>query len=844
MRKLLLLVFVFLSHQINAQIPKDLQGYWQFKVDKPGDWNGFEIGEDYIESFYQIYKVRSVEKIDGKILLALDAPNNIVYEFLENAGPQRNVKISTRKDTILCTQFDRDPDIDYIKIEESSLTRNNWLNSKDLKQKLVFDSNSLQIGSDIWNIRWFGKYKLNNEYRTLVEHNGIKRLLYLSPNKNSLKMVYDMKPHFYSKEGPFPAVYDFIGNYYDSKSNDWKYGFFEEFALIEGQTAFYNTVEKRADGFKVTFFDKKKYKPIHIKVIDKKIIIDKVTYTKVDKFLPSYSGKDTSSFYDSKFSKLDTAIISGYIRNNNSTDPFSVGVNNWLNGEAENFYGDVDEYGFFTVKVPLYNTSQVFIDWRRSNITDVLTPGEKYFLYKDLSTGETIFQGKNARFHNELVKYKNYTSGNNIYPKTTQAWQAKNNYERSLKDTSYLYLKLAQLDSLRKINLDFLNQNNLSNRSKYFINKETDYTIARDLMQKKFQLNYQTKEKFSEKYMNTVKNNFFDHNVVPISLIRDNQIFLRDYLDYQSRFLDIGNDVLYHDEIVVKLINNGDIEANAELKKYAALNLRKILKTISDQDSIEFSNFIKQDSSIVKRYSSLVAESSELIDNAISQEFQVVRHIEAYENIAPEVVKNLFLSENILSLFKNRPIPLSDKNLKDLTKSISNQFLKSQIVLENEKLKKIASGELKYADNLKNTDHLKEAKDADKIIAEILAPHKGKVVYMDFWGTWCGPCVAEMEYAPAAKMAVADKDVVFIYMANSTPKAAWENFIKAKNLEGANVIHYNLPSEQQSMVERRLEINGFPTYMIFDREGGLVNNQAPRPSNLNALVKEIEKLLE
>src|SRR5690606_22373040 len=328
-----------------------------------------------------------------------------------------------------------------------------------------------------------------------------------------------------------------------------------------------------------TFFDKKKYKPIHIKVIDKKIIIDKVTYTKVDKFLPSYSGKDTSSFYDSKFSKLDTAIISGYIRNNNSTDPFSVGVNNWLNGEAENFYGDVDEYGFFTVKVPLYNTSQVFIDWRRSNITDVLTPGEKYFLYKDLSTGETIFQGKNARFHNELVKYEDYTSRYNIYPKTSEAWQARKNHERTLKDTLFLNLKLAQLDSLRKINLDFLNQANLSNRTKYFINKETDYTIASDLMQKKFQLNYQTKEKFSEKYMNIIKENFFDHNVVPISLIRDNQIFLRDYLDYQSRFLDMGNDVLYHDEIVVKLINNGDIEADAELKKYAALNLRKILNT-------------------------------------------------------------------------------------------------------------------------------------------------------------------------------------------------------------------------------------------------------------------------
>jgi hypothetical protein len=83
-----------------------------------------------------------------------------------------------------------------------------------------------------------------------------------------------------------------------------------------------------------------------------------------------------------------------------------------------------------------------------------------------------------------------------------------------------------------------------------------------------------------------------------------------------------------------------------------------------------------------------------------------------------------------------------------------------------------------------------------------------------------------------------------IYMANGTPKAAWENFIKAKNLEGANVIHYNLPSGQQSMVERRLGVKSFPTYFLFNRKGEMVNDKAPRPSMLDTLVREVDKLLE
>lgn len=59
---------------------------------------------------------------------------------------------------------------------------------------------------------------------------------------------------------------------------------------------------------------------------------------------------------------------------------------------------------------------------------------------------------------------------------------------------------------------------------------------------------------------------------------------------------------------------------------------------------------------------------------------------------------------------------------------------------------------------------------------------------MDFGGTWCGACVAEMEHAPAAKKAMEDNSVMFIYMTNRTVKSAVENFLKAKNLEGEKYI--------------------------------------------------------
>lgn len=626
---------------------------------------------------------------------------------------------------------------------------------------------------------------------------------------------------------------EYIGNWYNPRTNEWNYGIFEKFAIINGKQFFYEKLIASKKGLNLIFQDKK-IKPLVLKGDSSQLLIGKINYKKVDKFLPEYTGVDTTSFYSSKFQKVDTAYISGYLRNNKSNNPFTVGVTNWLTGEQESFYGDIDEYGFFTIKVPLYNTSQASIDWGRASLIDVLTPGEKYFLFKDLAKGETVFRGDNERLHNELVKYANYTSKNNINPNTREALQAKNKHERSLKDTSFLNLKLAQLDSLRKIDVDYMNKSNLSSRSEYFINKQTKYKTASSLMQKKFQLDYQSQEKFSDEYMKILKQHFFDKNVKPISLVSANYSFLRDYLNYYStqRFPQLG-------EVLIKMDEFGEVKLTDSIKMYAVA----LSKMINSTGNIDLVSLEKIYPSINKRFQDIVNENKALIEPYVYLQAMIINPLGDYNKIVDSSVAELFHTRNIFQEFKARPNPIHPKFFEQLIASYTNSYLKNVVIAEHERLKKVAAGKLKYAENLKNTDHLKEAKDTDKIIAEILTPHKGKVVYMDFWGTWCAPCVAEMAYAESTKMALKDKEVVFIYMANNTSEEAWENFIKLKNLEGENVFHYNLPPEQESMIERRLGVNGFPTYMLFDKEGKLVNNQAPRPSELELLMHEIDKLL-
>lgn len=60
--------------------------------------------------------------------------------------------------------------------------------------------------------------------------------------------------------------------------------------------------------------------------------------------------------------------------------------------------------------------------------------------------------------------------------------------------------------------------------------------------------------------------------------------------------------------------------------------------------------------------------------------------------------------------------------------------------------------------------------------------HKGKVIYVDFWSSWCVPCREEM--VPSAKLRelYKGKDVAFVYLAYKDTKSSWKKAAKQEGL--------------------------------------------------------------
>ena len=138
-----------------------------------------------------------------------------------------------------------------------------------------------------------------------------------------------------------------------------------------------------------------------------------------------------------------------------------------------------------------------------------------------------------------------------------------------------------------------------------------------------------------------------------------------------------------------------------------------------------------------------------------------------------------------------------------------------------------------------NITDLNETKNASKSLDDILKKYKGKVIYLDFWASWCGPCKREMPYSTKLKEQLTGKDVAFVYISTDKNAASWEGMINELGLVGE---HYRASAKVKQEIVERFNLQYIPRYVLINKEGVVADDNAKRPSD-PMISGDIDKLL-
>ncbi len=607
-----------------------------------------------------------------------------------------------------------------------------------------------------------------------------------------------------------------------------------ELTIADGGDTLNLSVSKQKKGVRKVRFGK-----------DKPVVCEAIT----TKTLPDYPTRDErTAFKDNGYRSGDSVTIYGWVKDRTPEmleqggGKFAdIAINNFFTDEEESFNAPLDSLGRYHITVPVLNAAQAYIDWGRSNFETVLEPGETYFFFYDAKTGQQLVMGKDARLQNELLAYPENFSGNDIYAYYYRVRKSKVDL-RSLPDEEMLvfldYLKQDKATADSLLDLRMKEHPNLSQRYAQYLRNIYASRVGCNLMQASYSAKSDT---LPAVYMDYVTQECWNKMGTPYTLYPDLSTFIRDYFGYAENMLPDSDAI----DLVLTLYQRGTITLSEE-EHYAFLHYKDEFNQLSK--SVE-GRTQEDKQTLVDAFNK--TETAALINKVfkrVQSSLTIAAIVDEIQRTSASVqcdstLRDLYAARTFYNYMDNTRKPLPEEGIQWMNENIKMDFARQMVMTLHEKYDALLRKDFSNTTSLLSTDKLEGISEGEQILRELIAPWKGKIILIDVWGTWCGPCRMAMKHSQELYERMKPYNMYFLYLANRSDETSWKNVIKEYNVNGENVGHVNLPAEQQAAVERFLKVNSYPSYFLINREGHLLNINAD-PRNLDAfeqLVKGMEE---
>ncbi len=128
---------------------------------------------------------------------------------------------------------------------------------------------------------------------------------------------------------------------------------------------------------------------------------------------------------------------------------------------------------------------------------------------------------------------------------------------------------------------------------------------------------------------------------------------------------------------------------------------------------------------------------------------------------------------------------------------------------------------------------------ATDVFQKIVNPFKGKILFVDFWATTCGPCVGGIKRMKETREKYKDNndfDFIFITDESSSPETRYNKFVVEQELKNT----FRLPKDDYNYLRQLFKFNGIPRYVVIDKDGKVLNDDF----NMHNFKMELSRILE
>ncbi|WP_400077491.1 TlpA family protein disulfide reductase [Winogradskyella sp. R77965] len=568
----------------------------------------------------------------------------------------------------------------------------------------------------------------------------------------------------------------------------------------------------------------------------------------VTKWIEDELNKVTDSpiidFNSNEFFKQKPAKLIGYIKEYDKRLKFETGIvyqGNNITREDYPIVVQVYEDGRFEAEIPLIHPETNYLSINKSTIDYYLEPGQTLAIILDAEdfrknaisrmTRSSRYKFKNTVFKGPLAEINNHLMNFMVEDFNYRAFKER---IKNQTPTEFREEHDATFKANKNLLDTYIDNNNVNNKTKQILENAliADYaSIYFDFLKNRA---YEAKKDRLNATLNIpITNEYYDFlNEIDFN----SKAFLvpKSFSKFVNRFEfskpisiipqpKINPEITFHEYLEKNKIAITEKDKNLEESKNQKITSYEAYQEFQKKFSKPYQNALKNYN---KKYVRPILdkptmEKWRLRDSVLKN----VYHLD--KNIVQDITKIRALTFDI-----DRTESESAHNYwSELKKTIDEPFLVAQgESIVNKKfpvVEQMAQNDFENS-NRKNitieavVTELPKGK-ATTIFNDIIKPHKGKILFVDFWATSCAPCIAtikKMKETRATYKNNPDIDFVFITPTNQSPERSYKGFVKNQDL----VNTYRIPVDDFNYLRQLFKFNGIPKYVVIAKNGEVIDD--------------------